>query len=77
MASAVPQFKAWDDAMVLARGLRFDQALELLRGVEADMAALHEWRTYKSDRDNSFDQAMFFSDYCGVLAEAGLYAEAE
>ena len=38
------------------------------------MVNLQEWRTYKSERDNLFDQVLFFSDYCGVLADGGLHS---
>ena len=77
MASPVPQFRTWDTASELARKFQYDEAIALYRSVETDMKNLQEWRSYKTERDNLFDQAMFFGDYCGALADRGLYAEAK
>jgi tetratricopeptide (TPR) repeat protein len=77
MASSVPQFRIWDNAKGLSAKLQFNEALVLYRSIETDMLNLHEWRAYKSEKDNLFDQAMFFGDYCGVLCDVGLYAEAK
>lgn len=76
MVSPVPQFRIWDNAKDLANKLQSREAIELYRSVEADMANLCEWRTYKSENENLFDQAMFFSDYCGALCDGEFYSEA-
>ena len=77
MALSVEQFRIWDNAKSLSRKFQFEESLELYRSIEADMANIQEWRTYKSENDNLFYQAMFFGDYCGVLCNIGLYAEAK
>ena len=77
MASPIPQFRVWDTAKDLSGKFQYDEAIALYRSVETEMKNLQEWRTYKSERDNLFDQAMFFGDYCGALADRGLYAEAK
>ncbi|GHU03595.1 hypothetical protein FACS1894158_02340 [Betaproteobacteria bacterium] len=77
MASPVLQFRTWNNAKGLSGKLLFDEALALYRSIEADMMNLSEWRTCKSEKDNLFDQAMFFGDYCGVLCDSGLYDEAK
>jgi tetratricopeptide (TPR) repeat protein len=77
MASPVPQFRIWDKAKGLSSRLKLDEALALYRSVETDFYNLQEWRTYKTAKDNAFDQAMFFGDYCGVLCDIGYYAEAK
>lgn len=77
MAGVVPQFATWRNAKALSRKLQFDKAIALYRSVEFDMANLQQWRPEKSERDNAFDQALFFGDYCGALANERLYADAE
>ncbi|MHC6202469.1 hypothetical protein ACYULU_04655 [Breznakiellaceae bacterium SP9] len=79
MASPIAQFRIWDNAKELSRKLQFDEALALYRSIETDMLNLQEWRTCKSpmDIENLFYQAMFFGDYCGLLCDSGLYAEAK
>jgi hypothetical protein len=67
----------WDSASALAKKFRYAEAVALYRGVESDMRRIDEWRPERKIRDNRFDQALFFSDYFGALADAGLYAEAE
>lgn len=77
MASPIAQFRIWDNAKSLSRNLQFDEAVELYRSIEVDMANLQNWRVHKSERDNLFDQTLFFGDYCGALTNAGIYAEAK
>jgi tetratricopeptide (TPR) repeat protein len=77
MASPVAQYRVWDTASSLSGKYQYDEAIALYRSVEADMKNLQEWRSYKTERDNLFDQAMFFGDYCGALTNRGLYAEAK
>lgn len=77
MASPIPQYRIWNEAKGLARKLQFDEAVALYRNVEADMLDLPNWRAQRTERDNAFDMALFFGDYCGALADAGQYAKAE
>jgi len=77
MASPIAQFRVWDNAKEAARKFQYDEAIALYRNVEADMKNLHKWRASKTERDNLFDQALFFGDFCGVLAGKGLYTEAK
>jgi tetratricopeptide (TPR) repeat protein len=76
MASPIAQFRVWDKAKDLARKFHYDEAITLYRSVETDIKNMQEWRQNKSERDMLFDQALFFSDYCGALCDGGLYAEA-
>ena len=77
MASPIPQFRIWDTASNLAKKFQYNEAIALYRSVETDMKNMQEWRQNKSESDILFDQTMFFSDYCGTLADGGLYAEAK
>jgi len=76
MASKIPQYRIWDSARNHAKKYDYEEAVKLYRGIEADFTNLAKWRPEKSETDILFDQAMFFSDYCGTLADAGLYADA-
>jgi len=75
MASPIPQFRTWDTAKSLTKKFRMDEAIALYAEIETDMLNMAQWRD-KPERDIWFDQAAFFGDYCGALADAGLYAEA-
>ena len=77
MPSPIPQYRTWDDAKKLAREFRYDEAIALYRSVENDMKNISGWRPDNPERDNLFEQAMFFGDYCGALADSGHYAEAK
>jgi len=77
MPSPIPQYRIWDDAKSLAKNFQYDESIALYHSVESDMRNIHEWRTDRNERDNLFDQALFFSDYFGALADAGLYVEAK
>jgi tetratricopeptide (TPR) repeat protein len=77
MPSPIPQYKIWDEAKILARKFQYAEAIALYSSLESDMKNLMAWSPEKSEEDNLFDQAMFFGDYCGALADAGIYDEAK
>ena len=77
MASPIAQFRIWDKAKDLTRKFHHDEAITLYRSVETDIKNMQEWRQNKSERDMLFDQALFFGDYCGALADRGFYTEAK
>ena len=77
MPSPIPQYRIWNSTKALKRKFLCHEAVALYRSVEADMRNIQEWRADRKEEDNLFDQALFFSDFFGALADAGIYTEAE